>query len=32
MSIFGKLKEFVGLNDPIEYEYDEYEDNGNGDN
>ena len=32
MSIFGKLKEFVGLNDPIEYEYDEYEENGNGDN
>lgn len=32
MSIFAKLREFVGLNDPIEYEYDEYEDNGNGDN
>lgn len=31
MSIFSKLREFVGLNDPIEYEYDEYEDNGNGD-
>jgi cell division inhibitor SepF len=32
VSIFAKLREFVGLNDPIEYEYDEYEDNGNGDN
>ncbi len=31
MTIFSKLREFVGLNDPIEYEYDEYEDNGNGD-
>ncbi|WP_009632573.1 cell division protein SepF [Synechocystis sp. PCC 7509] len=31
MSIFSKLREFVGLNDPIEYEYDEYEDNGNSD-
>lgn len=31
MNIFSKLREFVGLNDPIEYEYDEYEDNGNGD-
>ena len=30
MNIFSKLREFVGLNDPIEYEYDEYEDNGNG--
>lgn len=30
-NIFSKLREFVGLNDPIEYEYDEYEDNGNGD-
>ena len=31
MNIFSKLREFVGLNDPVEYEYDEYEDNGNGD-
>ncbi len=31
MNIFSKLREFVGLNDPIEYEYDDYEDNGNGD-
>lgn len=30
-NIFSKLREFVGLNDPIEYEYDEFEDNGNGD-
>jgi cell division inhibitor SepF len=30
-NIFSKLKDFVGLNDPIEYEYDEYEDNSNGD-
>ncbi len=30
-NIFSKLREFVGLNDPIEYEYDEYDDNGNGD-
>lgn len=31
VTIFSKLREFVGLNDPVEYEYDEYEDNGNGD-
>lgn len=30
-NIFSKLREFVGLNDPVEYEYDEYDDNGNGD-
>ena len=30
-NIFSKLRDFVGLNDPVEYEYDEYEDNGNGD-
>ncbi len=29
-NIFSKLREFVGLNDPIEYEYDELEDNGDG--
>ena len=27
-NIFSKLRDFVGLTDPVEYEYDEYEENG----
>ena len=29
-NVFSKLRDFVGLNDPVEYEY-EYEEDGNGD-